>query len=87
MFSTMTTVPSMMMPKSMAPMESRLAAPSWACRTMKANSRESGMVRATIIAARKLTRKKIRTISTRTMPRRRLSSTVSVVNFTSSLRS
>ena len=38
MFSIMTTVPSMMMPKSMAPIESRLAATSWACSTIKANS-------------------------------------------------
>ena len=62
MFSTMTMVPSMMMPKSMAPMESRLAASPVACRKMKANSSASGMVSAVMTAARKLTRKKISTM-------------------------
>ena len=47
----------------------------------------SGIVSAAMMAARTLTRKKIRTISTRIMPWSRLCSTVSVVSFTSSLRS
>src|SRR5580704_19640431 len=39
----------MMMPKSIAPIERRLAAPSCACNTINANNRESGIVSATII--------------------------------------
>ena len=42
MFSIMTTVPSITMPKSMAPMESRLAATSCACSTINANRSENG---------------------------------------------
>ena len=87
MFSTMTMVPSMMMPKSMAPMERRLAASPVQFRKMKAKRRARGIVSAVITAARKLTRKKIRTIKTRIIPRRRLPSTVFVVTRTRSLRS
>ena len=87
MFSTITSVPSMMIPKSIAPMESRLAATPRACRKMNEKSSASGIVSATITAARKLTRKQISTISTRIMPRSRLFSTVSVVTRTRSLRS
>ena len=49
----------MMMPKSMAPMESRLAASPVAWRKMKAKSSASGMVSAVMTAARMLTRKKM----------------------------
>ncbi len=42
---------------------------------MNENSRASGIVSATMTAARTLTRKKIRTTSTSTMPRSRLAST------------
>ena len=41
----------------MAPMERRFAATPWACRKMKEKSRDSGMVSATMTAARRLTRK------------------------------
>ena len=87
MFSIMTMVPSMRIPKSIAPIESRFAETSWAWRKMKENSKERGMVSATMTAARRLTRKKTSTTNTRAMPRRRLASTVSVVRRTSSLRS
>ena len=52
-FSTMNTAPSTRMPKSTAPMESRLAEAFCRSRQMKANSSASGMVTATISPARK----------------------------------
>jgi hypothetical protein len=52
MFSTITTAPSTRMPKSTAPMDSRLAETSRRSRQMKANSSASGMVMATISPAR-----------------------------------
>ena len=55
---------------------------------MKAKSRLSGIVSATMIAARKLTRKKISTISTSDhAATSMLCSTVSIVSRTRSLRS
>src|SRR5215471_8594967 len=42
MFSIITTVPLMMIPKSMAPIESRFAATSWACRKKKAERNRNG---------------------------------------------
>ena len=80
-------VPSMMIPKSMAPMERRLAASPVRCRKMKANRSAKGIVRAVMIAARALTRKKIRTRRTKAIPRIKFHSTVSVVTRTRSLRS
>jgi hypothetical protein len=56
----MTMVPSMMMPKSMAPMERRLAASPVAFRKMKAKSSARGTVSAVMTAARTLARKKNR---------------------------
>ncbi len=53
MFSTITTAPSTRMPKSTAPMDSRLAEAFCRSRQMKANSSASGMVVATINPARK----------------------------------
>ena len=52
MFSTITTAPSTRMPKSMAPMDNRLADAFWTFRQAKANSRASGIVAATISPAR-----------------------------------
>ena len=48
MFSTITTAPSTRMPKSIAPIESRLAGMCRRSRQMKANSSDSGIVIATI---------------------------------------
>src|SRR6185437_13328074 len=68
MFSTITSVPSMMIPKSIAPIDSRFASTPLACRQMNENSSARGIVRATMTAARTLTRKIKRTNSTSSMP-------------------
>jgi len=54
MFSVMITAPSTMIPKSIAPRESRLAGIPRRSMKMNANSSERGMVRATMRAARML---------------------------------
>ena len=72
MFSTITSVPSMMIPKSIAPIESKLAGIPRPCRKIKENSKLSGIVSATITAARTLTRKNINTISTSAMPQQQV---------------
>ena len=87
MFSTITTAPSTTMPKSSAPSESRLAGMPFRFRQVAANSRENGMVSATMIAPRTLPRNRNRMITTRMMPSVRLCSTVCVVKCTRSLRS
>ncbi len=69
-----------MIPKSMAPIESRFAGICRQSRQMKANSSANGMVTATISAVRTLNSNSPRMISTSTMPRSRLRSTVSVVS-------
>ena len=68
-----------MMPKSTAPMDSRLADLPRAKSTPKANSRASGMLIATITAVRTLPRNMSRMAVTRAMPTTRFSWTVSVV--------
>ena len=75
------------MPKSIAPMDSRLAEAFCTSRQMKANSNASGMAVATINPARTSYRKNIRTTTTSSMPRNRFRSTVWVVSAISSLRS
>ena len=87
MFSTMTTAPSTTMPKSSAPKESRLAGMCLKLRQMAANSRENGMVSATIKAPRALPRNRNRIRATSAMPSVRLCSTVCVVKCTRLLRS
>ena len=47
MFSTITTAPSTRMPKSIAPIDSRLAGTCFKSRQMKAKRSASGMVQAT----------------------------------------
>ena len=79
MFSTMTTEPSTISPKSMAPRLIRLPAiPSF---TMKltANSIDSGIESATMIAARMLPSKRKSTAMTRAAPSIRFVSTVLMV--------
>ncbi len=51
MFSSMTMAPSTMMPKSMAPSDSRFAGMSVKCIKMNAMSSAIGIVMATIMAA------------------------------------
>ena len=54
MFSVMITAPSTMMPKSIAPSESRLAGMPRRSMKMNANRSDSGIVSATMNAARLL---------------------------------
>ena len=75
-FSTMTTAPSTTIPKSSAPSESRFAGMWLTLSQMEANSRENGMVSATISAARILPRNNNRTMVTSTIPSPRLCITV-----------
>ena len=58
MFSTMTTAPSTIMPKSIAPIDSRLAGMCAQSRQMNENSSANGIVTATMSAVRTLKRKK-----------------------------
>ena len=76
----MTTAPSTMIPKSMAPMESRLAGICRQSRQMNENSRANGMVTATISAVRRLNSMIPRISKTSSMPRSRFLSTVRVVS-------
>ena len=59
MFSTTITAPSTMMPKSIAPSDSRFAGMPRIVRPMKVASSDSGITTATIAAARRLPRKTI----------------------------
>ena len=79
--------PSTRMPKSIAPIESRLAEAFWTLRQVKAKSSDSGIVTATISPARKSYRKKISITTTSSMPRMRLPATTSVVSLMRSVRS
>ena len=81
MFSTMMTDESTMMPKSTAPIDSRLADLPRRNSTAKANSSASGMLMATIRALRTLLRNISRITVTSTMPTARFSRTVSVVTW------
>ena len=87
MFSTMMTVASTMMPRSMAPTDSRLADSPRSTVMMTARNSATGMVAATISAQRRLPRNThwIRKISA--MPNSRLCSTVLTVMATRSPRS
>ena len=85
MFSTMMTDESTMMPKSTAPIDSRLADLPRRNSTEKANSSASGMLMATISAVRTLLRNMSRMTVTRPMPTSRFSVTVSVVTWSRSV--
>ena len=87
MFSTMMTDESTMMPKSTAPIDSRLADLPRRNSTAKANSSASGMLMATMNAARTLLMNMNRITTTSMMPTSRFSCTVSVVTLISSVRS
>ena len=85
--STITTALSMMMPKSTAPRDIRLADTPRAFIRMKANSRANGMTVATIRAALQLERKITSTAVTSSAPTIRFSATVDTVCRTSCVRS
>ena len=87
MFSTMITVASTMMPKSMAPIDSRLADSPLSTRITTANKSAKGMVAETIRALRRLPRNSHWIKKTRQTPITMLCSTVLVVTSTSTLRS
>ena len=87
MFSTMITVASTMMPKSMAPIDSRLADSPLSTRTTTANSSAKGMVAETISALRRSPRNSHWIRNTRQTPITMLCSTVLVVTSTRTLRS
>ena len=86
-FSTTITAPSTMMPKSIAPSDSRLAGMPLMDRPMKVASNESGMMSATMAAARKLPRKTNNTTATSTAPSTRFLNTVVSVVLISHVRS
>ena len=77
----------MMIPKSTAPSEIRLADTPRTCIRMKANSRASGITVATTSAARQLDRKTTSTATTSIAPTSRFSATVATVWCTSWVRS
>jgi hypothetical protein len=87
MFSTMMTELSTMMPKSTAPIDSRLADLPRRNNTEKANSSASGMFNATMIVIRTLLTNMNNMRMTSVMPTARFSLTVSVVTLISSVRS
>ena len=87
MFSITITVVSMMMPKSIAPSEIRLAGVSLTFIRMNAPHSASGILIAAMIAALKFPRKKISTRKTSAIPMVRFSITVCSVVSTSEVRS
>ena len=87
MFSTMITVASTMMPKSMAPIDSKFADSPLSTRMTTANSRAKGMVAETISALRRSPRNSHWIRNTKQTPITMLCSTVWVVTSTSTLRS
>ncbi len=87
MCSTITSVPSTMMPKSSAPRLSRFAGMPVKCMQMKANSSESGIVTAVSSAARTLPRNRNSTATTMTSPSSSVWVTVCSVLSTRSVRS
>jgi hypothetical protein len=87
MFSTMTTEPSTMSPKSMAPRLMRLPDRPSAFMPMNAASIESGMAVATSSPPRTLPSIKSKTTMTRMPPSMRFLATVLIVRFTRSVRS
>ena len=86
-FSTITTELSTIMPKSIAPRLSRLAAMPNRSMPENANSIDSGIARATISAARRLPRNANSTATTSRPPSNRFLRTVSMTWSTSSVRS
>ena len=86
-FSTTITAPSTMMPKSIAPSDSRLAGTPIHVSPMKVASSASGIVTATMAAARRLPRNSHSTTDTSSAPSIRLVNTVFSVLPISQVRS
>ena len=86
MFSAMMTAPSTMMPKSIAPSESRLEGTPRRSMNTKANSSDSGIVSATMKAARTFHRKSESSTTTSAAPSIRFRRTVVTVRFTRTSR-
>ncbi len=86
-FSTITTAPSMMMPKSSAPRLMRLALMRWFTMPVKVNSIDSGITSAVMMAARMLPRNRNRIAITSTAPSSRFFFTVAMALSTSTVRS
>ena len=85
--STITTAPSMIIPKSMAPIESRLADIPITRKQINANNRDNGIITATITVVRQ-SAMKIKTINvTSNIPSIKLCVTVFTARFTKSSRS
>ena len=87
MFSTMITVASTMMPKSMAPIDKRFADSPLSTRIVTANRSAKGMVADTISALRRSPRNSHWMAKISSTPITMLCSTVRVVMSTSTLRS
>ncbi len=87
MFSAMITAPSTMMPKSMAPTESRPMGMPVTYISSRATSSAKGMVRATRAAIEGRPRKSSSTSTTSVMPRITLCATVCSVLSTRNVRS
>ena len=86
-FSTITTAPSTMIPKSRAPRLIRLALTFWLTMPLKVNSIDSGMTIAVSTAARRLPRNRNSTAITSTAPSTRFFLTVAMALSTSTVRS
>ncbi len=87
MFSTTITAPSTMMPKSIAPSDSRFAGMPRIVRPMKVASSDSGIIAATIADARRLPRNTNSTTVTSAAPSSRFVNTVRSVVPISQVRS
>ena len=87
MLSTMISVESTMMPKSIAPSEIRLADSPILTIIVNVKSSAVGTVSATITAVRKWPRNRYRITNTSRMPLIRMSTTVSIVVWIRTVRS
>ena len=86
-FSTMTTAPSTIIPKSNAPKLIRLALIFCSAIPAKVNNMDSGITQAVISAARKFPKNKNRITMTRIAPSTRFFCTVLIARSTKSVRS
>ncbi|MNL33236.1 hypothetical protein D3C87_1551330 [compost metagenome] len=85
--STITTAPSIMIPKSIAPIDSRLADMPFIFRQIKANSNDNGMIKDTMSVVRQSAINKNTIKVTKMIPSSILPITVCVAKLTRSSRS
>ncbi len=85
--STITTAPSMMIPKSIAPIDNKLADMPFNLRQIKANNKASGIMSDTMSVVRQSAIKRNTITVTKMIPSNILCSTVCVAKFTRSSRS